>query len=832
MIPLVALVFSGAAGLTYEVVWSRAMAALFGSVVTATGMLLALFMGGMAVGSALGARWAGRSRRPLAAFGTIEVAVGVLALTTPALLRWAAPLVVRLDSGLPDGLAPLVPAALSLVILGPIVVLLGATFPLFVAFVSGSDHRGAGSDTGLVYGLNTLGAVAGTLAGGFLLLPALGIHRTLWLAASVDLAVGAVCLAVAYRSGSQATAANAGAPAAGARSGGMSWVMPVVVLGGFASLVLEVAWFRALMLVFGSSVYALSMMLAAFLLGMGGGSLVLRRRVDRATEPWRVLGEYHVLIAFFATMATVVLQVLPALFIPVLSWSGGSFGVVTGGSLVLLVGFMVVPTGLMGAALPAAVRVAAGPLDRGVGPVAGRLYALSSVGACLGSLAAGFVFVPRLGLRGTVAVAVSLSLVAGVVSLVRAGAGARRLAWQVSVLTGVVWAAWLVGAMPWDWRVLTGGYYAYGHLYSRDRANPSGPTRRPVVFSREVHLVPSGVRPEPYGQSARSRAQAERLLTWEEGSFAQVAVVEHGGIRSLLINGKADASNGLGDMRTQLLLGHLPVLLSPREPGGEAMVVGLGSGVTAGAVASWPFSALTVAEIEPAVVRASQFFRAENMAVLEDPRVTLRLDDGRRVLARRRVPLALLTSEPSNLWMSGVSLLFTREFFAQAADRLGEDGVLCQWLHLYQAGPDDVRTLLATMATAFPHLVAYADGTDLLVVASRSPLTLDPEEWRRRLAGRPDAVEMLARVGVRSARDLAGGLVADQRGILMWADGAPLHTDDRPLLEFSAARRMASDHSAVILAELVAAGTAAGPIPLGDVGWVGVPPAPRPVSGR
>lgn len=825
-VPLVALVFSGGAGLTYEVVWSRAMAALFGSVVTATGMLLALFMGGLALGAAVGARWAARLRRPLLGFGIIETVVGLLALGTPILLRHAAPLVVRLDAGLPDALAPLVPAAASVVILGPIVVLMGATFPLFVAHASGGPDR-AGADSGLVYGLNTIGAVGGTLAGGFLLLPALGIQRTLWLAAGVDLAVGLVCIALGIRfaTGAQQPPARREWVEGSTPRRRAGAVEAVVLAGGAASLILEVAWFRGLMLIFGSSVYALSMMLAAFLLGMGGGALALRRRVDRASEPWRVLGEYHLLIGFTATMATVILQVLPALFIPVLSWSRGSFGVVSGGSLAILVVFMLVPTALMGASLPAGIRVAAAGHRGDVAGTAGALYAVSSVGACLGSLAAGFVLVPRLGLRGSVAVAVGLSLAAGALALARAGAPARRLGFQVVALTGVVWAIWFAGMLPWDWRVLTGGYYAYGHLYSRDQAVVVGPTRREVFLQDEVLLVPPEVRPQPFGRRGRDREAPEQLLMWEEGSYAQVAVVEQDGVRSLLINGKADASTGLGDMRTQLLLGHLPVLLAPAPAAGDAMVIGLGSGVTAGAVASWPFSAITVAEIEPAVVRASSLFATQNRRALEDPRVQLRLDDGRRVLARRREPLALLTSEPSNLWMSGVSLLFTREFFAQAADRLGESGVMCQWLHLYQAGPDDVRTLLATMATAFPHLVAFADGTDLLVVASRSPLVLDPYEWQRRLQGMVEVQEMLAASGIRSARDIAGGLVADERGIRDWSDGAPLHTDDRPRLEFSAARRMASDYSAAILAELVASGEAAGPIPLGEHGRVG--PAAR-----
>ena len=207
--------------------------------------------------------------------------------------------------------------------------------------------------------------------------------------------------------------------------------------------------------------------------------------------------------------------------------------------------------------------------------------------------------------------------------------------------------------------------------------------------------------------------------------------------------------------------------------------------------------------------------------MLGDPRLTLRTDDGRRILARSPDRLALLTSEPSNLWMSGVSLLFTREFFELAADRLGPQGVLCQWLHLYQVGLDDVRSLVRTLGGPFSHLVAFVDGSDLLLVASRSPLELDPRVWQRRLAANPRAADELARAGFGSALDLARGLVADERGLGPWAAGAPLHTDDRPSLEFSAARQLARDHSGAIVAALVGAGEAAGPLELGGVGRVG-----------
>jgi spermidine synthase len=824
---LVALTLSGAAGLIAEVVWSRAVATLFGSVVTATGLVLGLFMAGLGVGSALGGRLARRLRRPLIAFGLVEISIGILVFLSPALLRAVAPLVVSIDRNLSPALAPLVPAAFVLLILGPIVVLMGMTFPLFLAHVA-REHESFSSDSGLVYGVNTLGAVAGTTIAGFWLLPSSGITYSLQIAAATDLFVGACAIGIGIIAAPIAEAL----PAEKRSVSGISTplvrlALLTAFLGGAAALILEVAWFRALMLIFGSSVYAISMMLSAFLLGLAAGAIFVAPRADRVADPVALLANWHVLIGFTATAVTFLVQLIPILYILVLERIGAGFGTMTTATFVLVFAALIIPTALMGAALPTALRMASTGLTREESvSAAGRVYAASSLGSALGAVTAGFVLIPLLGVRGAVATAVGLSLAAALLLMRRSEASLmRRSTWQVAAVTTVLWAAWFTNLIPWDWRVLTGGYYAYAHLYSGDRLAATGPTSRPLVFDQSLTEPFSDAAPRFRFQASGGVTESE-LLSWEDGQFAQVAVIEEGGLRTLLLNGKADASNAQDDMRTQLLLGHLPALLSPSEPRGAAAVIGLGSAVTTAAVAAWPFDRIIAAEIEPAVVRATRWFVNENRRVLDDPRVELRIDDGRRVLARHQQPLALLTSEPTNLWMSGVSLLFTREFFELAASRLGERGVFCQWIHLYQVGQDDVRTLLATMSGVFPHMIAFADGADLLLVGSRAPLQLDPAVWRQRLIANPTAATMLAEAGVYEVSQIARGIVADERGIRAWSAGAPLHTDDRPILEFSAARRMGLDRSGPILASLVAAAAQEGPIALGASGSLGAAARP------
>jgi spermidine synthase len=823
LLPLLALACSGMAGLVDEVVWSRVLSALFGSVLAATGLLMALFMACLGLGAHWGGRLVPRLRRPLMVYGLLEAAIGTLVLATPSLLKSLEPWILGLYSSHSPWMVNGLTAAACMAILGPVILLMGATFPVFLAWALGRSGR-LGESTGLVYGVNTLGAVAGTVAGGFLLLPLFGIRGSLTVAALADILVGIACVLLGWRAKAGTVPPPAPAPGTVPVFADTRLAWGTAFLGGFAALALEVAWFKALTLFFGSSVYALTIMLAAFLAGLGLGSFLYPRLSARSPEPRRFLGLCHAGVALTATLTSLLLQVLPLLLILLLRATHGGFQAWSWGTFVLLALWFVNPTVLMGMALPAAIGVGAGGRgDAGAARAAGRVYGASSLGSALGALAAGFVLVPFMGLRGALASAVACSLAAAGWALwsSRDRDGMKR-GMQMGGVAVLVWGLWFGGLLPWDWRILTGGYYAYAHLYTGNLFPAPGPTARLAEMADPLAFTVPEPPPAPYARLAAGwdNGQGAKLLSWEDGRFAQVAVVEAGPVRSLLINGKADASSGCDDMRTQLLLGHLPALLAPEPPAGKAMVVGLGSAVTLSAVEAWPYREVEAVEIEPAVARAARWFGPVNREVLGSPRVRLRIDDARRVLFAEREPLTLVTSEPSNLWMSGVSLLFTEEFFQRAAARLGERGVLCQWLHLYQIGPGDVRTLLATVARSFPRMAVFSDGADLLIVASRSPLVLDPAEWRRRMESSPAAREALLRAGFASAADLAAGLIADERGVALWTRGAVLHTDDRPILEFTAARSMGYNLSGPILAELVAAGRAAGTIRLGEAGEI------------
>ena len=261
-----------------------------------------------------------------------------------------------------------------------------------------------------------------------------------------------------------------------------------------------------------------------------------------------------------------------------------------------------------------------------------------------------------------------------------------------------------------------------------------------------------------------------------------MAVRKVGGTTSLAIDGKVDASNA-GDMLTQRLLAHVPLLLHP-DPR-EVAILGLGSGVTLGSALTHPVRRADVLEISPEVVEASRFFETENHRALDDPRTHVIVGDGRTHLLFTRQQYDVIVSEPSNPWMAGIASLFTKEFFEAARARLKPGGVLCQWAHTYDISTQDLQSIVATFTSVFPDgtLWLVGDG-DVLLIGSNEPL--EP-----RLAGmaaawrRPGVAEDLASVGALEPFHLLSMFVAGGPALLDWGSRAPIQSDNRAALEFS-----------------------------------------------
>ena len=380
------------------------------------------------------------------------------------------------------------------------------------------------------------------------------------------------------------------------------------------------------------------------------------------------------------------------------------------------------------------------------------------MGTIAGVVLAGFLLIPRFGVQASLVTAAAANVSVGI-TVLAAFAPARRVLRGVAVAAMVLLFTAAVLFFPrWDPRAMAGGVSIYAQRFTA-AADPSALFRQ-VSASRQ-------------------------LLFYREGLNSTVAVERTEWMTSLKVDGKTDASNGI-DMSTQLMLGHLPTLLHSRPE--RVLVIGLGSGVTAGALAQHPVvREIDVVELEPAVVEASRFFLRENRGVLRDPRVRLVIGDGRNFILATPKRYDVISSEPSNPWMAGVANLFSREFYHLARQRLADDGIMVQWLHGYSLFPRELKMILNTFRQSFPHSTLWRTiRGDYLLVGRASRLTVDYALLERRIAASATVREDLASLRVTSPLDLLTMFFLDEADLATLASGAPENTDDRPLLEFAA----------------------------------------------
>lgn len=799
---LTCVLLSGAVSLVLEVVWARRLTLFLGTTAQAGAAVLGAFMLGLAVGSWVGGHWAERIRRPLRLYAFLETGIALYALLSPALLSRAQ---VAYAGWTNDGGSeiPALRFLLAFVLLLPPTFLMGGTFPVLVRALE--PGKGAAREltraVGWIYGVNTLGAATGALVAGYFLIPAVGVRATIQAAAATGILVATLALTVlrTTRADPESQDRGADSPIVDVGRKGLRGLL-LVGFGftGMAALLLQVAWIRALVLVLGSSVYAFSGCLAAYLLGIGLGGLAApwlftpepRTTTDDRRGALRVAWlQMGVALAVFAGLPW--FERLPERFLT--GFRAGlfdSFFLSQTFLFALAASLVLVPTFLLGALFPMMTTLWArndGSAERGVG----FAYATNTLGAVAGAILGGLVVLPAVGLQW------SLVAAAGIFLLVAAAfwwwahqrcSVPRRLAGPA--LAGGLLILSVVALPRWDQRLLTSGPHFNADSLAGEMA--SGKELQQLVESRD-------------------------LLFYAEGADATVAVVETARDRLLVINGKTDASLR-GDLATQVLLAQLPLLVHP-DPR-SCLVIGLGSGITVGSATSHGgLEKIDTVEISPEVVAASRLFNEASRFALADVRVELHLGDARNRLLGTGDRWDVIVSEPSNPWISGVSNLFTLEFFELARARLASGGVMAQWFHTYRLSERDLRSLLATFGAVFPHVTIWLPvAGDLILLGSEEPHELDYERVEIALE-KAEIGEDLSRIGVTSVGDLVRNFLAPANQLGRFVGDAPLNTDDRPRIEFSAPRSLYVRTTARNLARLLEAlGEESVEAPV--VGWV------------
>ncbi len=794
---LLLFLVSGAFGLGYQVLWSKFLLDFIGVSAYSYATVLAAFMGGLALGSVWLGRVADRMRSPLRLYAILEFGVGLYAIAYLPIMKLTASIYGSLVQFTPEqagdqfGLGAKV--LVSGLLLLPPTILLGGTFPAMVRHVTVNLHV-LGRRASTLYALNAAGAVVGTLAIAFVVLPGLGMRGSLIALACGNILVAAVAWFLADRRvegedespastaptiGPQAVAsATATAPAAAASTtttatslgddtlspGLVRMLLLFIGLEGMLSFVYEIAWTRYFGLVLGSSTYSFATMLAAFITGISLGGAIFAAIERRVRRPLVFFG--------WTQLAVGVLVLLPLQLYPYLPWvfseyrslfsnEPGAFYPFEIGKLLLCFLFMLPPTTLIGMAIPIVVKGLASDLGK-LGRDTGRIYAWNTWGGVTGSLAAGLLLLPMLGMEWMLRLSALGNTLLGLAILsVFLRGPLRSRALPLGLSYGVI-------AIVLVMQLLGGGWNNAWFSLIRFRADGT----------------------EKTFEAAKARVNSYDVIVFEDDPAANLMVTRNmrqdGPSYTLYVNGKPDASSGT-DLPTQILSGHFPIVLHPEAE--DVLIIGMASGITAGASLLHDIRRLDVVELIRAMPLATQAFATWNLRPEQDPRCVMIFDDARSYLSYTTQEYDIIISEPSNPWMAGTGALFTRDFYEKAKDALREDGIYLQWIQLYELSDEALASMLRSFRVSFPWIYGFqGNNADLLLLGSRQALTPDWERLEKLIAN-PQVREQLASINIT---DLSSFLYLQRFGpgtsdyIASITDR--YNTDDNHYLEYQAPR--------------------------------------------
>lgn len=729
------LFLSGAAALIFQVLWIKQLSLVTGVDIHAVSAGVSAFFLGLALGSFVLGRFGDRSLRPLRVYAVLEIGVALLGVGVTFGLARIAPLFVSIESSLPVAAW----AMLILIVAAP-AFLMGGTLPVLLRALE-TAPGGVGAKGGRLYAANTLGAIIGCLAISFVIVPALGVQATGLTAAALGLAAAALALS---RSAASTIATPQALSAPSDSEGGSRLALALYALAGGVALGYEVAWSQAIVQFISTRSFAFSVVLATYLAGLALGAALFARRTDRLDDPWTTFG---LLITAAGLVALFELAVLGTWLTvwqtnaeaAVAAVTGSVFAGMSARFVVAALTIVFVPTLILGAAFPVALRLAVDPAH--VGRDTGRVLAFNTLGGIAGTLVTGFLLIPTLGIIRSFSILAVAAAVIGVVAISR-GKG--------SLLAGPRLAVPVLGAV----------------------------TLLLAVFVPSDRLA---------ALLTKSRSDGT-IVSYEEGLGATVAVIEQGQadrrFRRLYIQGVSNTGDAMPSLRYMRLQALLPLLIHKGEPK-SALVIGLGTGITAGSLLAYPgLERRVAAELLPSVARASGLFKG-NYDAATDPRLEVRLRDGRRELLRSDERYDLITLEPPPPSAAGVVNLYSSDFYRLARDRLAENGMLAQWLPIATQNDEDTRSLVKSFLDSFPQVTLWSTELhEMLLVGSLQPQEIDATRIAERMKERPIAAA-LGEVGISGPADLLATWMMDRSGLERYAGSALPVTDDQPRIEYA-----------------------------------------------
>jgi spermidine synthase len=706
----IALTVSGFAGLIYEVIFAKQLALAFGSTARASVVVLATYMGGIAIGSWLGGRLGERTRRPLRVYASCELFIAVWCALTPTLFDWIQDLYVSMASGTDPGAPGLIvlQAGLGALVLLPPTVAMGLTFPVLMKqFVA---EEGMGRSVALLYGANTLGAAAGSLLAGYVILSSFGVIASTRIAVLMNLGASLLGLRLATYLGQAgkdttiSTTSTTGAdeasettqaddtPAAQPKATDRRYLQVGLLalgVGGVITFVLEVLYVHLLAVVAGNSTYAFSLMLAAFLLGLSAGAAIARRVLRSDVDAAVGLFYSEAALAAAVLGGVFLWDEIPAYFATFSNWPPTmNFAAREVVRFIVCFAAMFPPAVCIGAVYPFAMdcvaRASANPVR-----TIGRAAALNTVGNILGAIVGGFLLIPLIGSLRSVQLAAVLAFLLALAPISLIAGEARK---RIIAPIGAVVVLFAIQPRSFDETSMSSG----ANVYFRALSHGS------VIDTAES--MDGGLT-----AVAESRGPAgRRVLT-------------------LLTNGKFQGDDSSErELRSQAGFALTPLLHTSRR--GNAMVIGYGTGTTSRAVAEAGFEHLDIVELSGDIVElADRYFSSVNRSVSSQEKVDVHVTDGRNFLLVQDREYDLISMEVTSIWFAGAASLYNQEFYELASRRITDGGVLQQWIQLHRISPIDILSVLATVRTVFPHVYLYFVDRQGVIVACRTECAVRQE---------------------------------------------------------------------------------------------------------
>jgi spermidine synthase len=752
---------SGFSGLIYESIWTHYLKLFLGHAAYAQTLVLTIFMAGLALGSWIASRFSTQWRNLLLGYAIVEGTIGLLGLIFHPTFRVVTNFAY--ESILP-GLGSDVLAMISIWVISGLLILpqstlLGMTFPLMSAAILRQDPDHPGEILSMLYFTNSIGAAIGVLVSGFFLIERVGLPGTILTAGGLNLLV-ALAVAMLIKKFKPPSAVpsihNRGSAASIAARRPYLLFLLVSLMTGLASFIYEIGWIRMLSLVLGSSTHAFELMLSAFIFGLAFGGLWIRRRLDHFADPAKVLGIVQVVMGCLA-VSTLLLYgntfEMMHLLIRSLSKTEGGYMMFNVSSHAIALLIMFPATFFAGMTLPLITYTLIG---QGYGEKSiGAVYTANTVGAIAGVLVAVHLGMPLLGLKGLIVLGAGLDIATGLLLL---WIFCRLPNLRLAISWTGVGIAVLLAAVFWidlDTLKMASGVYRWGNLFS--------PANAQVIFHGD-------------------------------GKTATVDTVKVVNEISLRVNGKADASltmtpdsNHTLDENTMILLGVLPIAY--QKDAKTAAIIGFGTGLTTHSLLQSPrIERVDTIEIEPMVIEASKIFRPRVEAAYTDPRSHFNFEDAKAYFAIHQKKYDIIVSEPSNPWVSGVSSLFTDEFYQTATRHLNEDGILVQWVQLYETEPRLLASIMKALARHFEDYVLFVpDDNDLIIVAKNEGSVPLPDSG---IFSVPGIKMLLERLGIYTERDLEQRELGNKKVFdpLFHSFSVPTNSDYYPFLDLFAVR--------------------------------------------